>query len=830
MRNLLAVIVATIALQGVVQAQQIHKQPTDSTWKTEYRASSPIINDIVSTKLDVRFDYSKSYLYGKAWITLSPHFYDTDSLTLDAKGMDIKKVAIVSGNGNQPLKYTYPDSLQLRIKLNKSYTSKDKYTVYIEYTAKPNEIKSKGSAAITDDKGLYFINPLGKDSSKPIQIWTQGETQSTSVWFPTIDKPDMKTKIEIAMRVPSKYVTLSNVEIINQKNNGDGTRTDTWKLDMPIAPYLVFMGVGDYAVVKDSYKGKRVAYYVEPAYKDVARKIFGNTPEMIGFFSKILGVEYVWPNYDQIVGRDYVSGAMENVTATLHQESAQQNARELLDGNRWENVIAHELFHHWFGDLVTAESWSNLTVNESFANYSEQLWQTYKYGKDAGDAQAYEEMQGYLNSGSESKNLVRFYYKDKEDMFDAVSYNKGGRILHMLRHFVGDSAFFKSLNLYLNEHRFSTGEAHQLRLAFEKVTGRDLNWFWNQWYFGAGHPVLDISYVYDSTQHKMIVAMEQQQNSGQIFKLPIDIDIYIAGKKQRHSVWMDRQRQLFSFDVTAKPELVNVDGDKILLAVKNDHKSLQEFINQYKLGGNYMDRKEAVDYACEHSEEPGARAFLVSALEDPYFGIRRDVLQQTNPSVYTPEDLAKIASIATSDDNRTVRAAAIDVLSFTGNPTYKALFEAGVKDSSYSVAGASLQGLARIDQPAAMALLPEVQADAKGRLAGVVQKLTILTKTDADFDKIYKDYTELPMGQDKVSGLFDMISYMANLKETEHFQKMTDAVVEVREKIAAMYPPFKERINEALGQLLQKKVSEHGAASNQEEDQIQIDYLKAKIK
>ena len=829
MRNLFVALLAVVCIEGPLQAQ-IHAQSRDTAWKEEYRASAPKINDIQNTKLDVRFDYDKSYLYGKAWITLQPHFYPTDTLTLDAKGMDIKKVALVTGEKQIALKYTYADSLQLHIQLNKTYKNTDKYTVYIEYTSKPDEIKSHGSAAITDDKGLYFINPKGTEKDKPTQIWTQGETESNSVWFPTIDKPDQKTKIEIAMRVPAKYVTLSNGLLTSQKNNGDATRTDIWKLDMPIAPYLVFMGVGDYAVIKDSYKGKQVAYYVEHTYSDVARKIFGNTPEMIGFFSKILGMEYVWPKYDQIVGRDYVSGAMENVTATLHQESAQQNARELTDGNKWENVIAHELFHHWFGDLVTAESWSNLTVNESFANYSEQLWQAYKYGKDAGDAQGYEEMQGYLRSNSEQKDLVRFYYQDKEDMFDAVSYNKGGRVLNMLRHYVGDEAFFKSLNLYLNEHKFSTGEAHQLRLAFEQVTGQDLNWFWNQWYFGAGHPVLDISYVYDSSAHKMIVAIEQQQKSGQIFQLPIDIDIYTSGKKTRHSVWMRQQRQLFSFAVSAKPELVNVDADKILLAEKTDHKTLQEFINQYKLGGNYVDRKEAIDYASDHSDEPGAKDFLVGALNDPFYGIRKDILQQTNPKDYSPEDLKKIEAVATADKDRNVRAAAIDVLSFTGDPAYKPLYETAVKDSSYSVAGAALQGLARIDQNAAMSLLPELEKDAKGRLASVLQKLTILTKTDADFDQIYGNFTGLPMGQEKVSGLFDMISYMNNLKEFDHFKKMTDAVVEVREKIAEMYPPFKDRINEALTQLLDKKAKEHGMAADQAVDQKEIDYLKSQIK
>ena len=259
----------------------------------------------------------------------------------------------------------------------------------------------------------------------PSQIWTQGETEANSVWMVTIDKPNQKTTQELYMTVPAKYVTLSNGLLKSQKNNPDGTRTDYWKMDLPHAPYLFFMGVGEYSITKDSYKGKEVSYYVEKEYHPVARKIFGNTPEMIKFFSEKLGVDYPWAKYAQIVGRDYVSGAMENTTATLHQESSYQNARQLKDGNIWEGTIAHELFHQWFGDLVTTESWSNITVNESFANYSEYLWSEYKYGKDDADEHNLEDMQGYLFSGSENKDLVRYHYSNKEDVFDAVSYNKG---------------------------------------------------------------------------------------------------------------------------------------------------------------------------------------------------------------------------------------------------------------------------------------------------------------------------------------------------------------------------------------------------------------------
>jgi aminopeptidase N len=413
-------------------------------------------------------------------------------LVLDAKGMDVKEVAVVKNGKNTPLKFTN-DGMTLTIALDKSYIKNENYTVYISYVAKPNEYKGTGSAAITDAKGLYFINPMGTEKNKPTQVWTQGETEGTSVWVPTIDKPNQKSTQTFRLKVPAKFVSLSNGLLTSQVKNNDGTRTDTWEMKQPHAPYLFFIGMGDYSVVKDTYKGKEVSYYVEKEYEKVARKIFGETPAMMAFFSKKLGVEYPWAKYAQMTARDYVSGAMENTTATLHQESAQQDARELMDGNSWESTIAHELFHQWFGDYVTAESWSNLTVNESFANYSQLLWWEHKLGKDEALFEHYNEMQGYLFSGSQNKDLVRFNYNDKEDMFDAVSYNKGGRILHMLRNYIGDDAFFTALNKYLSANKFGNGSAHKLRMAFEEVSGKDLNWYFNQWYFGSGHPKLEIS-------------------------------------------------------------------------------------------------------------------------------------------------------------------------------------------------------------------------------------------------------------------------------------------------------------------------------------------------
>ena len=157
---------------GTVQAQ-FENQVKDSSWKKIYRESYNRINDLVHTKLDVKFDYAKMWMYGKVWITLKPHFYNTDSLTLDAKGMDIKEVSIMKGAAKSALKYMY-DGRQLSVTLDKIYKGGENYTIYISYIAKPDELKTEGSAAITDAKGLYFINPTGEDKDKPVQIWTQG--------------------------------------------------------------------------------------------------------------------------------------------------------------------------------------------------------------------------------------------------------------------------------------------------------------------------------------------------------------------------------------------------------------------------------------------------------------------------------------------------------------------------------------------------------------------------------------------------------------------------------------------------------------------------------
>jgi aminopeptidase N len=809
-----------------VKAQDSTLDSNDPALKI-YRACFPHINDLVHTKLNVRFDYSKSYLYGKAWITLHPHFYPTDSLSLDAKGMDIKTVSMNKGNQQIPLKYNY-DGSTLRIHLDKTYRNIENYTIYIDYTSKPNEIKAQGSAAITDAKGLYFINPLGTVKDKPIQIWTQGETESNSVWFPTIDKPDQKCTEEISMTVPAKYVTLSNGKMVSQVKNADGTRTDNWKMDLPHSPYLFFMGVGDYAIIHDSYKGREVNYYVEKEYASVAKRIFGLTPEMIAFYARILGVEFPWVKYSQMTARDYVSGAMENTTSTLHTDALQQDARQLADGNKYEDYICHELFHQWFGDLVTTESWSNLTLNESFANFSETLWAEYKHGKDAGDATNFHDIEKYLADPSNpSKNLVRYYYKDREDMFDMVTYSKGGRILNMLRNYIGDSAFFKALNLYLVNFKFKNVEAHNLRMVFEQVTGEDLNWYWNQWYFGSGHPVFDISYSYDDAKKLAKVVIRQVQTTGKIFRIPMAIDVYEGGSKTRHKVWLENESDSFYFSYNKRPDLINVDGDKIILCQKEDHKTLDNFIYQYKHAGLYLDRREAIDYCSEHQDEPAAQALLTLALKDPYFELRS--LTMNSLDLDKPELKAAVEpvllNLAKNDPDRTVQGNAIGILGTFKKEEYKDLFLKKTTDSSYTVAGNALYALSAVDEPQAYQLAKEFHVHpAKGELNSAIVAVFIKEGDESNFEFIIDGFSKMPeLSLEKVEAFPQFAALTLKMEKTDQFKKAIDAIIKYRDALPATE---KGEISKLINDNFLKPIGDRKEAAGLKE---QAEYVRSKI-
>ena len=701
----------------------------DPVKKEIYRGSAPILNDIIHTELQVTFDWKNCKLYGKASIQLKPHFYSTDKLYLNARGMEIKSIEVFDvarvtekSNVGDKVKeevvavwntitassYKYVNDT-LKINLGRPFTNKETYYVEIEYIAKPNELKSGGSNAITDDKGLYFINPSGSNPYKMPQIWTQGETQSSSAWFPTIDNPNIKMTQDIYMTVEDKYTTLSNGVLAESKKSPDGMRTDYWKLDQPHSPYLVMMAVGEFKKVVDQpWNGKEISYYVEKEYEPYAKSIFGDTRDMVEFYSSKLGVPYAWPKYAQIVVRDYVSGAMENTSATLHGDfMVYQTPREMVDGKKGNSVIAHELFHQWFGDLVTCESWSNLPLNESFATYGEYLWEEHKNGREAADHHSHMSRLGYLHTDKKEVDLVRFNYDDKEDMFDAYSYNKGGQILHMLRKAVGDDAFFASLKKYLETNKYKAAEIHNLRLAFEDVTGKDMNWFFNQWFLNKGRPKLKVTKNYIPASSKIELTVEQLQDfkTTPLYTLPLEVDVYTDGNADRKHIVITEAKQTFTLIADGAPQLVNFDAERQLLCDLDYPKTTEEYIFQYKNAPLYGDRYEALEMLEPKLSDPSVFAlFSDAAKNDKFYAIRDFAISKLDGG---PTDKmivkALLIDIFKSEKNPKTKARALESLNKLGDDgDIMALNEKALQEQSYSICGEALDAIAKKDPKLAM--------------------------------------------------------------------------------------------------------------------------------
>ena len=829
------IFIAALFLGAIFNSNVAFAQTETSGRNVPYRATHTKTTELKHTKLKVNFDYQKEQMNGEEWLTASPFFYATNELVLDAKGMLIHEVALDKNGSKSPLKFDYKND-ELKITLDKTYQKNQDYTVYIKYTARPNEVKQEGSKAISDAKGLYFINAQGKDPDKPTQIWTQGETESSSAWFPTIDKSNQKTTQEIYMTVPDKYVTLSNGILKDSQKESGNMRTDHWVMDKRHSTYLFFMGVGEYAIVKDKWRNIPVDYYIEKEYEPYAKQIYGNTPEMIEFFSKKLGYDYPWAKYAQISGRDYVSGAMENTTATLHGSDILQKPGQLIDENKWEDTIAHELFHHWFGDLVTAESWSNLTVNESFANYSEYLWNEYKYGKDQADYHQMEDVNHYIhNPGDFKKDLVRFDYASREDVFDLVTYQKGGGILHMLRNYLGDDAFFAGITEFLKTYEYQNAEAHQLRLAFEKVSGKDLNWFFNQWYFGSGHPKLTYTSSYEPVKKQVTLVINQSQD--QPFEFPLAIDVYDNGKPKRFNVWVNaKAKNTFTFDSSKTPDLININADGILVADVTETKTPEQSFLQFTGSKEYKSKSIALSNIKEDAgKNPAAIKLFAAALKDPFFRIREQALEQIDLTI--PEQAkaltADVEKLASNDPKTLVQAAAISALVKTKNAKYSSIYEKGLTAVSNAVKGASLAGIAELDPTKAVAAIENIDLNgASDDLISKLLPLIVSKKIEKQMPAIgttvafypFIKFQDPTLGKSAEEG-YNWIMSSDNLKATE---KVTKVLQQAKSQMPDN-PQVKMMIVQMLKDGLAKKMDVLKANPNSATINQQIDAINKAI-
>ncbi len=703
-----------------------------------YRSTTKRSWDLLHTRLKLRFDFEKEHVLGLAHLKLVPLFYSIDTLELDAKGYEINAITI---NGKS-INYAY-DQWILKIYLGKKYTCRDTLELDIDYIAKPSDNTTGGSAAITDDNGLYFIDPRNTDPSLPTQIWSQGETEHNSRWFPTIDKPNERMTIEITLTVPDSMLTLSNGLMTQSVGNSDKTRTDTWKMDQPIAAYLVMIAAGSFAKATDTWRDIPLEYYVEKAYAPYAKKIYNHTPEMLSFFSDKLGMKYPWKKFSQIIVKKYVSGAMENTTAVVFGDFIQKTDRELIDDPN-DNIVAHEMFHHWFGDYVTCESWSNLTLNEGFANYSEYLWSEYKYGKYEADRHREEELMGYLSSVSfgQPHDLIDFRYADKENMFDAHSYNKGGLVLHMLRHYIGDDAFYTALNRYLIRHAYKSVEVHDLRLAFEETTGEDLNWFFNQWYLDDGHPQLGYTHSYDEINKKLILNFSQTQEKTfpHPFILPIDIDIHHADQSiDRQRIWMNLMEQQITLTVSAKPTLVVIDPDRVLLTEWNEPDlTTEEYLYQWRKCNNLHLKLNALSAL---TEDKSYDVVWREAIKDPFWYIRLRAMDYT-PTL-NKADLETLKVMALKDPHSQVRASAIRIVS--GKEQSGLDYEQIIKkDSAYVVIAEAMKALTQVDPAKAKLIARTLESESNHMIQEAVAEVIADINDPSSLDYFEQKMTTNP--------------------------------------------------------------------------------------
>jgi len=667
-----------------------------------YRKTNSLPFDLIHTKLDVDFDWPNSYMNGVAELTVSPRFYPQDSMVLDAVSMDIQLVEQNINGLFEKANFKYTGK-KLIIKHN-LLTRTDTAVFIINYIAKPNEqLADETGSAIRSDKGLYFINPRGDELNKPKQIWTQGETQASSHWFPTFDSPNAKSSQEIAITVDSNYTTLSNGVLDFSSINENGTRTDYWSQENPHAPYLFMMAVGEFAVVEDTTTEFPIRYLVEPAFKNDAYNIFKHTPEMVSFFSKKFGFEYPWDKFDQVVVRDYVSGAMENTSAVIYGEFVQKDSRELLDGDN-QNIVAHELSHHWFGDLVTCESWSNLTLNESFATYAPYLWREAKYGKDDADHYLLNNLNSYFDEAKHKNvDLVRFNYSSVDNMFDRHSYSKGSNILHMLRSQIGDDAFFAGLKNYLTTNQYTAAEAHQLRLAFEEVTGTDLSTFFNQWYYSAGNPIIEVNYWSSAPDSFIGIELLQLQDLSLYpkYNLTIDVEIFYETSSEIQTITLSHKEQTFKLNIKEKPINVLLDPNGTLLVKWVDNKKYSWLKNQYSHSNDYKARLAGLQSMMSNIEtDTAAKELVFLALNDPHWSIREKAFQALKLVLPYREKKVKTMCIeaAIGDPKPQVRTAALNVLnsSFSADELIPFL-QQKLADESYLVLGEALSGLYRLN-------------------------------------------------------------------------------------------------------------------------------------
>lgn len=502
--------------------------------------------DVIHNKITLSFDIKERILFGNVKMTalnLSDTLNKIYINFLDNMNVSSVKLNDADINYNRKNNYIIIDS--------KNQLSKSKeFTVEISYQGKP---LNEGF----DSFSFKFIDGN-------ICIYNLSEPNYAPNWWPCKDILTDKFLMDMIITVPDDLTAVSNGILHSETSAQDGLKTFHWKSTYPITTYLVSIAVSKYDkwtetfYNKDSSKSMPVEYYSFPNYTEKAKIDWGVTLDMLDFYSEIFG-EYPFINEKYGMAMfGWVGGAME------HQTISSMGYTLTTGDRRYENVVAHEIVHQWYGDAVSPATWKDIWLNEGFASYGEALWEEHLNGSKA--LFSYMRKEDY---GGFSGTL----YNPEDNLFSTTVYQKGSWVLHMLRGTVGDSTFFNILKTYYEDFKYKSVTTDDFKKVCEKVSGLDLKYFFDQWvYKGTGRPEFEYSWKADpfdgqssSNAYMIRVNINQIQKDYDLYKSNLRINVKTENGNEEFIVFNDKKNQVFTTTVNSKPVSVTLDEKGWLL-------------------------------------------------------------------------------------------------------------------------------------------------------------------------------------------------------------------------------------------------------------------------
>ncbi len=564
--------------------------------------------DLQHQKLKVRFQFDNEQVIGETEMFFTSKGSQSE-LILDAKTMNFDSLFDVRTGRN----FSYAqDSAIVTVQLDHEYQEGDTLILGISFVSTPPQ------------RGLYFVNPRGEDPVKPTQVWTLGQPEDNSFWFPTIDHPAERATQETWISVPDRFQTLSNGLLLDSRVlPGDSLRTDYWRLHQPHAPYLFVLAVGEYEVVEEKKGDLLYRYYVESDFLQTVDLIYKNTVDMVQFSEQVTGVPYPWdPVYAQAPVHDFIARGMENTTATLLYDAVQFDLRAAQDLSN-QDLIMHEIIHQWFGNLVTCKDWANLPLNEGFANYFESAYRLHNDGRDEYLWKNHNDRLRYFTEAERYRRPVIFYrYTIPEDMYDRHTYQKSGQVLRMLHDYLGDEQWWKGVRLWLERHAFDAVDIFDFQSTFEDATGLDLFPFIEQWFLKPGHPYLDVSHEIYGNTAELTVRQVQDTTRQPLFTLYPEVLIVTERGEMRERIRVDGPEHRYSFESNYEITDVIMDPERVQLAEYFLDISVNSL--SQRLQSEYLlVRAEALSMAEDFMEYQTIRTLVADlAKDDPFWGIR----------------------------------------------------------------------------------------------------------------------------------------------------------------------------------------------------------------